>query len=38
MNVANHITQFSYFTENELNHLKDEEIICGFRQKNPQIT
>ena len=38
MNVANHITQFSYFTENELNHLKDEEIICGFRQNNPQIT
>ena len=38
MNVANHITQFSYFTENELNHLKDEEIISGFRQKNPQIT
>lgn len=38
MNATNHITPFTHFTREELNHLSEEEIISGFKLKNPQIT
>ena len=38
MNATNHITPYTHFTKEELSLLNEEEIICGFKQKNPQIT
>lgn len=38
MNFINHITPFTRFTEEQLKLLSEEEIIIGFKVKNPQIT
>lgn len=38
MNTTNHISPFTYFTKEELSLLSEEEIITGFKLKNPQIT
>lgn len=38
MKSTNYITQFTHFTKDDLEHLDDDEIITGFKLKNPQIT
>lgn len=38
MKSTNCITQFTHFTKDDLEHLDDDEIITGFKLKNPQIT
>ena len=38
MKSTNYITQFTLFTKDDLDHLDDDEIITGFKLKNPQIT
>lgn len=38
MDTINQITPFTHFTEDDLKHLDEKEIITGFKLKNPQIT
>lgn len=38
MDTVNRITPFTHFTEDDLKHLDEKEIITGFKLKNPQIT
>lgn len=38
MDTINQITPFTHFTEDDLKHLGEKEIITGFKLKNPQIT
>lgn len=38
MRVVNRLTQFTHFTEDDLNRLSEEEIVYGFKLKNQQIT
>lgn len=35
---VNNITSFTRFTQSELRSLTDDEILVGFKKKNPQIT